>query len=92
MIRVVYTDNRVTVRGHAGFAPKGGDIVCAAVSALVSALIGALEAKNCLREASIRPGQVSVAARAGCEAEFSMLRCGLAQLAGKYPQCVRIEE
>ena len=91
MIHVVYGADRVTVRGHAGFAPRGGDIVCAAASALVYALMGALEAKNCLREVSIRPGMVSVAARAGCGAEFSMLRCGLGQLAAKYPQCVKIE-
>jgi uncharacterized protein YsxB (DUF464 family) len=26
-------------RGHSGFAPRGGDIVCAAVSALVQALL-----------------------------------------------------
>lgn len=29
---------RLNVTGHAGFAPKGQDILCAAVSALVSAL------------------------------------------------------
>ena len=91
MIHVTYGEDRVTVRGHAGFAPRGSDIVCAAASALVYALVGALEVKHCLRELSMKPGQVSVAARGGCEAELSVLRCGLGQLAGKYPQCVRIE-
>lgn len=32
----------LTVEGHAGYAPKGQDIVCAAVSVLVQALAGAL--------------------------------------------------
>ena len=91
MIHVVYGADRVTVRGHAGFAPRGSDIVCAAASALVYAFVGALEAKNCLREVTVKPGLVSVAAREGCGAEFAMLRCGLSQLAGKYPKCVRIE-
>ncbi len=32
----------LTVEGHAGYAPKGQDIVCAAVSMLVQALAGGL--------------------------------------------------
>ncbi|MCL5980933.1 MAG: ribosomal-processing cysteine protease Prp [Firmicutes bacterium] len=32
----------VTVRGHAGFAPKGKDLVCAAVSALVQTYLFSL--------------------------------------------------
>ena len=40
MIRAVFGRDRVTVMGHAGYAPKGQDIVCAAASALVFALIG----------------------------------------------------
>lgn len=42
MIRAVFGRDRVTVTGHAGYAPKGQDIVCAAASALVFALIGSL--------------------------------------------------
>ena len=42
MIRAVFGRDRVTVMGHAGYAPKGQDIVCAAASALVFALIGSL--------------------------------------------------
>lgn len=92
MIRVVYTKNRLTLRGHAGYAPRGQDIVCAAVSALIYALVAALEEKGAVQEVQIRPGQVSVASTEGCEAEFRMIRCGLAQLAARYPQCVHIEE
>ena len=40
MIRAVFGRDRVTVMGHAGYAPKGQDIVCAAASALVFALTG----------------------------------------------------
>lgn len=50
MICAVFGENRVTLRGHAGYAPPGEDIVCAAASALVFALIGALEEKGLLRE------------------------------------------
>lgn len=91
MIRVVWTRDRVTLHGHAGNAPRGEDIVCAAVSALVYALAGALEEKGALRELVLRSGYAMVWAQEGCEAELSVLRCGLAQLAGKYPECVRVE-
>ena len=77
MIRAVFGRDRVTVTGHAGYAPKGQDIVCAAASALVFALIGSLRQEENLREVVIRPGYV--------------VRCGLAQLAAQYPQCVEVE-
>lgn len=35
MIKVKYTDTSLEVSGHAKYAPKGNDIVCAAVSAIV---------------------------------------------------------
>lgn len=92
MIRTVMTNNRVTIEGHADFAPRGEDIVCAAVSALVYALIAALEEKQQIREMVIRPGYVTVAAKdASCKAEFAMLYGGLGQLAARYPQCVKVE-
>ncbi len=91
MIRSVMTHNRVTMQGHADFAPRGEDIVCAAASALVYALIAALEEKQEIRELVIRPGYVTVAAKDNaCRAEFAMLRSGLGQLAARYPQCVQI--
>ena len=42
MIQAVFDGAHVTVCGHAGHAPAGQDIVCAAVSALVYALAGRL--------------------------------------------------
>ena len=43
MIRVTAEPGRLTVRGHADYAPKGQDIVCAAVSALLLALAERLQ-------------------------------------------------
>ena len=85
MIRAVFGRDRVTVMGHAGYAPKGQDIVCAAASALVFALIGSL------RQEVIRPGYVTAAAKGPCREELELVRCGLAQLAAQYPQCVEVE-
>ena len=91
VICAVFGENRMTLRGHADYAPRGEDIVCAAASALVFALIGALEEKEQLRELVIKPGLVMVAAEGDCRAEWQLIRCGLGQLAGKYPACVRLE-
>ena len=39
MIQIIYDGNcRITLEGHAGFAPKGRDLVCAAVSGLTLGL------------------------------------------------------
>ena len=43
MIRVTAEPERLTVQGHAGFAPRGQDIVCAAASALMLALCERLQ-------------------------------------------------
>jgi len=72
VICAVFGENRVTLRGHADYAPRGEDIVCAAASALVFALIGALEEKEQLRELVIKPGLVTVAAEGDCRAEWQL--------------------
>lgn len=44
MIEVHITQNSLTVKGHAGYAERGKDIVCAAVSALAQGLLHSLDA------------------------------------------------
>ncbi|MCI1654971.1 MAG: ribosomal-processing cysteine protease Prp [Lachnospiraceae bacterium] len=44
MISVAVSDCEVIVSGHAGYAPPGNDIICAAVSALTQSLASSLEA------------------------------------------------
>ena len=91
MIRAVFGRDRVTVMGHAGYAPKGQDIVCAAASALVFALIGSLRQEENLREVVIRPGYVMLCAGGACAAEFALVRCGLEQLQARYGEFVSVE-
>lgn len=43
MIKVTITNNKISVIGHAGYAPPGQDIVCAAISALTQTLIASIE-------------------------------------------------
>ena len=90
MIWAVFSKNRLTVEGHAGYAPKGQDIVCAAVSALVYALIGTLEETENVAEVVLRPGYAVVEAKEKTAA-FDLLRCGLGQLAERYPDFVCVK-
>ena len=39
MVKVNYKDYELTVKGHAGYAEKGKDIVCASVSTLAITLV-----------------------------------------------------
>ena len=90
MIQAVFGKNRLTVSGHAGYAPKGQDIVCAAVSALVYALIGTLEETENVTEVLLCPGYAAVEAKKETAA-FDLVRCGLTQLADKYPDFVQVQ-
>ena len=43
MIIIIQDGFNITATGHAGYAPKGEDIVCSAVSAIIGTLARALE-------------------------------------------------
>lgn len=90
MIRIIFTDRRVTVQGHAGYGEKGKDVVRAAVSALVYALIATLEETGNIRESVVRPGYATVAAEKEDRA-FDVVRGGLGQIAARYPAYVTVE-
>ena len=90
MIRVIFTDRRMTVQGHADYAEKGKDVVCAAVSALVYALVATLEESDNIRETVIRAGYATVAAKKENRA-FDVVRGGISQIAARYPSCVTVE-
>ena len=42
LIKIIHEKGRITIDGHAGYAPKGQDIVCAAVSALVQNFVASV--------------------------------------------------
>ena len=81
MIRVRAGERRITVSGHAGYAPAGQDIVCAAVSALTYALAGYLEETGQAARSDIRRGYADIEGAKGCGAAFALVRCGMEQLA-----------
>ena len=90
MIRAALGDNTLSLCGHAGFAPTGQDIVCAAVSALVYALIGTLEQHDNVAALECRKGHVSVTAKRPDPA-FDVIRCGLTQIEGEYSGYIQVK-
>lgn len=90
MIRVQAGENRLVVQGHAGYAPAGEDIVCAAASALVYALAETLRETGRLAGLEIRKGYAEVTGAGDCGGDFGLVCRGLAMLAEQYPQCVKM--
>ena len=90
-----------TVKGHSGSAPKGKDIVCAAVSAIVqTALIGIDEVADIHDAYSISDGFIKCVLPENADAEgFSkaqtiirVMHLGLQSIAQQYHDFVRIKE
>lgn len=96
MIAARFGPCRVEVRGHAGYAMPGQDIVCAAASVLCYALRAALEEAAIAHEAEAGDGWMRVrawpadACRARAEGMFAVCRVGFRLLAGSYPGYVQI--
>ena len=83
----------LTVSGHAGYAEKGKDIVCAGVSAITQTLLGYLESCDIEMESSERNGYTRVVAkefRQSVITAFEMAFIGMKLLEKKYPEHVRV--
>lgn len=77
----------MTVKGHAGMAPYGQDIVCAGVSSLVQTL--ALYADH----VEMRPGDVFLSGKGAEQYEaFLVIMNGLKGVADAYPEAVNISD
>lgn len=97
MIRVNYlregNHHRLSVKGHAGYAAHGDDIVCAGVSGISYALLGYLNHAGCdISEARADSGDLLIDARGGAliAGAFDMAMVGYLQISRKYPQCVDV--
>lgn len=90
------------VSGHAGFAPAGRDIVCAAASILAytaGELALDMERRGQLLgppAVKMQPGEAVVRLtprnRPRAEIGLETIGCGFALLAKKYPRCIRVTE
>lgn len=103
MIRIWYHPERrrVEISGHAGYAPRGQDIVCAGASTLFYTLVHAL------READVQKFHISEsgdnqmimvecasmqANPVAVDAIYSTIAQGFAMLANNYPEYVEYTE
>lgn len=87
--------------GHAGYAPSGSDIVCAAVSALTLTCVNALESvaniqvkvKRRPRDAYLQvllPENLTQEQRHDSQVLLKCLQQGIGDLAGQYPKHVHL--
>lgn len=94
LIAVSVREDGITVRGHAGYAEPGRDIVCAGVTALVQTLIKSLE--NFTRDkirydiapgrADIHYGNLSEAGKTLVDSFF----LGISLIGEEFPEYVKI--
>lgn len=61
MIKIKRKKDGISIKGHANYAPKGQDIVCASVSVLAQTLIQSIEELTADRiDYSMRPGKIKI--------------------------------
>lgn len=85
MIKIKKLENGVTIRGHAGYAEPGKDIVCAAVSTLVATFINVCDVDIIEDE----PDYMELGWKEGTDTTFFMI--GLKLVENTYPGYVKIE-
>ncbi len=87
MIEGTCTTYEVELRGHAGVAPKGQDLVCAAVSMLVCAMAARLRQAECLETAVLESGYAHIVGKPGyiSRQAVSFVAAGLELLSRIYP-------
>lgn len=96
MITITHSCGCITIKGHAGYAPHGQDIVCAAVSALTETFLASVE--NLTKDkliceitagnAVIRYGNLSDVGKTLLDSFF----VGLHMIADSYPAYVSIND
>ena len=95
MIVVRRSERGFTVDGHARYATHGQDIVCAAVSTLVSAFyLSARELTSDEIKADFKPGKAVIGYKNLSDKGnllLDSLFCGLRMVANEFPDYVRVE-
>lgn len=92
MITATITPRTLVIVGHAGYAPRGQDIVCEAVSALSQTLAACYPPD---RVTEIMPGRAELDIKDLTHDEETLLNAyitGMRMLADTYPAHVRIKD
>lgn len=91
MIHVTLKDNALWARGHSGSAPKGQDILCAAVSILMEATAAALERQDKLLLGYFGSGFCSIITDTDSEI-LEVARQGIFLLAQHYGDDIKVKD
>lgn len=96
MINILVTPDRIRVSGHANAAPRGLDIVCAAVSALTLTLVtGLQDIAGILLYGSVESGNVCIEWQAMNDTGKALIDTwflGICRVAAEYPYINFIDE
>ena len=83
---------RITVEGHSGSAPKGEDLVCAAVS-IITLTLGEMVLTVCRdREVKLREGYARIRGTKEAAQYFDFARTAFKALAAEYPEYVLLAD
>lgn len=96
MIEISRFEGGITIKGHAGYAPLGQDIVCAGVSTLAQTLIASIEAlTEDAIQYDIQPGWVEIKfgkLSASTKLLIASFFVGVEMIADNYPDNVTLTE
>ena len=98
MITITHRPGHITIDGHAGYAPHGQDIVCAAVSALVQTFLASVEelTTDYIEAAGNAQGQIQLIKYRNLTAEGTTLLgsffIGIRMIADAYPSNLKLTE
>lgn len=94
MIEIKHEKGKITIEGHAGYAPHGQDIVCAAVSALTQVFIASVSKLTTDNiKASMAAGKAVIEYGNLTEGAQLLLRSfflGVQMIAEEYPTNVKL--
>lgn len=94
MIEISRFEGGITIKGHAGYAPHGQDIVCAGVSTLAQTLIASIEAlTEDAIQYDIQPGWLELKfgkLSANAQLLFDSFFVGIEMIADNYPNNVTL--
>lgn len=96
MIEITIDESSVIIKGHAGYAPSGQDIVCAAISTLTQVFIASVEQLTTDNlKCDISAGNAVIRYRDLTESAHILLDSffiGIRAVADEYPDYVKIEQ
>lgn len=98
MIQITHKPGCITIEGHAGYAPYGQDIVCAAVSAIVQAFLLSAEELTADKIKAVQSPQGQIQSiqyrelSEGAQLLMASFFVGIRMIADSYPCNLKLTE